>query len=301
MPDFETIRDARNELIRAHLHFAILFDSVDNAAVATLEDDVTGELEIPATAESAGTIEKKAGVDLTNDVESTEVEGYGDAEPVRTIISKRTVQFEATFLETRRVVLEKYWGTYFDDSNLDISEFGGTTIKAPNLPKNLFYRAYLVTTDTDGDGDEIVAYYIMPRVQLVDVGSQKSQDNEALVYTMTFRATRDRVMGFSVLQGWCGRGWLKLIDKTGFVAPLASISATPATASIDISDAEDQQITVTGNNNLNYTPLCTFVSSAPDKATVTADGLVEPVAAGSATITVSYGALTDTVAITVTA
>ena len=128
MADFETIRDAHNELVRANQHFAILFDSMDNAAVETLEDTVSGDLVLPETAESAGVIEKGAGVTLTHNIDSTDVEGYGDAEPVRTIISKRTVQFQANFLETKKVVLEKFWGTFFDVSILDVSALGGVTI-----------------------------------------------------------------------------------------------------------------------------------------------------------------------------
>lgn len=302
MPDFETIRDAKADLVLAHLHFAILFDHIDEPAVATLEDATSGELDIPATAESAGIIEKQAGVSLTHDIESNDVEGYGEAEPVRTIISKRTVEFQANFLETNKTVLEKFWGTVFDDTNLDVSEHGGVTIKAPTLPKNTFYRAYLVATD-DVDGDDIYAYYIMPRVKLVNVDNQESQDDNATSYQMTFRAFRDKVMGFAVLQGWCGPGWRKLVHKTGFVAAPASIDATPATISVAVSD--DQQITVTGSNGVNYTPEAKFVSSAPDKATVSSSGLVTGVAAGTATITVTVtgiadAPLTDTVSVTVT-
>jgi hypothetical protein len=305
MPDFETIRDAKADLVLAHLHFAVLFDSLDNPAVATLEDATSGDLDIPETAESSGIIEKKAGVSLTHTIDSNDVEGYGEAEPVRTIISKRTVDFDAEYLETNKVVLEKFWGTVFDDTNLDVSAHGGVTIKAPTLPKNVFYRAYLVATD-DVNGDDLFAYYIMPRVKLIKVDNQDSKDNDAVAYKMTFRAFRDSTMGFSVLQGWCGPGWRKLVHKTGFVAAPTAIEATPDTATVDISDDTNQQITVTGDNGINYTPDATFVSSDPTKATVSASGLVEPVAAGSVTVTVTLtgftaSPLTDTVSVTVTA
>ena len=58
-------------------------------------------------------------------------------------------------------------------------------------------------------------------------------------------------------------------------------------------------MTVTGDNGINYTGDVTYTSSAPDKATVSSTGLITGVAAGSATITVKKGALTDTVAVTV--
>jgi len=301
MPDFETIRDAKADLVLAHLHFAVLFDSIGNDVAATLEDAATGDLDVPATAESAGIIEKAAGVSITNEMDSTDIEGYGEADPVRTIISKRSVQFEAKFLETNKVVLEKFWGTVFDDDNLDVSDHGGVTIKAPTLPKNTFYRAYLVATD-DVNGEDLYAYYVMPRVKLVNVGNQESRDNEAVGYTLTFQAYRDNSVGFSVLQGWCGPGWRKLVHKTGFVTPPTAIEVTPATASLTVGGTE--QLAVTASNGLNVTPDCQYSSSDATKATVSASGLVTGVDTGSATITVSFelpdgSDATDTVSVTV--
>lgn len=301
MPDFETIRDAKADLVLAHLHFAVLFDSVSNDAVTTLEDAATGDLDIPVTAESAGIIEKSAGVSMTHEMDSTDIEGYGEAEPVRTIISKRSVQFEAKFLETNKTVLEKFWGTVFDDTNLDVSEHGGVTIKAPTLPKNTFYRAYLVATD-DVNGEDLYAYYIMPRIKLTNVSNQDSKDNEAVGYTLTFQAFRDNNAGFSVLQGWCGPGWRKLVHKTGFVAEPTAVEAVSASSSISV--AGTTQITAEADNGINVTPDCTYSSSSASTATVSSSGLVTGVSSGSATITVSFTLpdgtdVTDTVSITV--
>lgn len=296
MADFETIRDAQNDLVRAHMHFAILFDSTDNPGVATLEDVTTGDLEVPVTAESAGIIEKKAGVSITHQIDNADIEGYGDAEPVRTIISKRSIQFDAEFLETNKVVLEKFWGTVFDSTNLTLSAHGGVTLTAPTLPKNVYYRAYLVTAD-DVNGHDLFAYYIMPKVKLIKVDNQASKDNGAVSYKMTFQAFRDSTLGFTVLQGWCGPGWLRLVDKTGFVKPVVSLAVTPGTPTI--TGTATVQLVVTGDNGINYTPIATYTSASPTKATVDAAGLVHGVSAGSAVITAHYGGLTATVTVTV--
>lgn len=79
-----------------------------------------------------------------------------------------------------------------------------------------------------------------------------------------------------------------------------SISMTPPTATIDVSDGSTQQLTVT-SEGVNVTADSEFVSSDPTKATVSASGLVSPVAAGSSTITATYADKTDTTVITVTA
>lgn len=302
--DFETIRAANNDLIRAHLHFAILFDNMSNVCPITLEDPTTGDLTIPVTAQSAGVIEKKAGVNLIHSMDNNEIEGYGDAEPVRTIISKRSVAFEAEYLETNLVVLEHFWGTYFsqDAGNLTVSASGGVTITAPNLPDNIFYRAYLVTED-DINGNEIYAYYIMPQVKLTKVENQTSKDSDAVSYKMTFQAFRNTVLGFSVLQGWCGPGWVALVDSAGFVATPTHLTVTPTGPSI--APVATEQLVATGSNSVNYTPLVTWVSASPLIASVSASGEVTGLTAGTSVITASYlnsagTVITGTVSVTVT-
>lgn len=305
MPDFETIRDAKNDLVLSNQHFAVLFDSTLNPAVTTLESPSDGGLVLPATAQSAGIIEKSAGVSLAHDITSSEIEGYGEADPVRTIISKRSITFEADFLETNKVVLEKYWGTVFAADNMSVSATGGVTIEAPTLPKNIFYRAYLVAMD-DVNGNDLFTYYIMPRVKLTNVANQDNKDDGAASYRMTFQAFRDTTLGFSVTQGWCGPGWRSLVHKTGFVAAPVSISAANASETVTAAAGANKtkQLAITGSNGINYTPDCVYVSSAPSKATVSATGLVTGVAAGSATVTATYNgvspALTATVNVTVT-
>lgn len=295
MADFKDIEDAKRELVLADLHLAILFAPVDGTEpITTLEDVTTGDLLIPAEYTSAGLIEKGAGVDITNDTESSDIEAYGQAEPVRQIINKRTTKFTAQFLETNREVLEKYWGTTFAD--VVPSAHGGIVIEAPALPKNVYYRCILLGQD-DVNGDDLFPYWIMPRVKLSSVDNTSLKDDGAITYTLEFQAFTDDDVDFSVAQGWCGPGWRKLVDKSGFVAPTTAISMTPATASIAV--AATQQLTVVGSNGVNRTPDAKFTSSDVTKATVNAAGLVTGVAAGTATVTATYKSFTDTTSVTV--
>lgn len=83
-----------------------------------------------------------------------------------------------------------------------------------------------------------------------------------------------------------------------------SLSILPATAEIDLSDEETIQLVPTVVPAANYAGTITYVSSDPTKATVDADGLVTPVAAGETTITATASAspdLTDTCVVTVVA
>lgn len=286
MADFETVRAAQQDLVLAKLSLAVLFAPLSTPGISTIEDPTTGDLATLTGYKSAGIILKDADVSVTSDIESSDIEGYGEVEPVRTIITKRLTKWNASFIETNKEVIEKFWGVTLDNTNLTISAQGGVTVKAPNRPKNIFYRCILLGQD-EVNGLNLFPYWIMPKVKLVEVDNMDFKDDGPITYAMTFQAYRDPEMGFTVLQGWCGPGWSLLVDKTGFVTPPTSIVATPATASLD-AGSPTQQITVMANNAINRTRQSTYTSSDPTKATVSSTGLVTRVAAGTCTITAKY-------------
>lgn len=302
MADFETVRAAQQDLVLSKLSLAVLFARSDTALLTTIEDPTTGDLVDLDDYKSAGIIQKDAGLSITSDIESSDIEGYGEVEPVRTIITKRTTRFNAAFIETNREVIEKFWGVELDGSNLTVSSHGGVTVKTPPRPKNIFYRCILLGQD-EVNGEDLFPYWIMPRVKLVEVDNMDFKDDAEIQYRMTFQAFRDPEGKFSVLQGWCGAGWRLLVDKTGFVSVPTAIVATPDPVLVS-TGTPTVQLLVTADNGINRTPNATYVSADPTKATVNATGLVTKVAVGSTTVTVSYDpptgpVLTDTVTVTV--
>lgn len=286
MANFETYRDAKNELVIAPLHLAALFAPMSTAPLDTLED-TDGDLITLTGYRSAGLMEKGAGVDIGNDTDSTDIESYGDAEPVRNIINKKTVTFQATFLETNITTLEKYWGTSF--SSVIPSEHGGVVLEAPALPKNVYYRCVLLGQD-DVDDYPLYPYWILPKVKLDKVDNQGLKDDGTISYNLTFKAFKDSVAGYSVAQGFCGTGWTHLVSRAGFVADPTGLTVTAATGDLSISATgpETVQLKVMGSNGVNYTPLASFTSGTPAKATVSSSGLVTAVASGTSVITASY-------------
>jgi hypothetical protein len=82
-----------------------------------------------------------------------------------------------------------------------------------------------------------------------------------------------------------------------------AVDVSPATTTLDLSDGETVQLGVSFTPAQIASPACTYVSSDPTKATVSATGLVTPVAAGATTITVTNTASgkTDTCVVTVQA
>lgn len=91
----------------------------------------------------------------------------------------------------------------------------------------------------------------------------------------------------------------------GVVYPNAVVASTltvvtPSTLSLDISDGDIGVLTATVNGR-KFTRGVRWSSSDITKATVSQNGIVTPVAAGSATITATYLGATDTTAVTVSA
>lgn len=301
MAEFYTIKDAQADLTIAALNCIVLLAPYSEDPALTLESATDGTLDVPEAYKSLGHFEKAAGVSFANEIDSTDIEAYGEPEPIRTIISKRKTSFEFTMYQNGRLNLELFWAADF--SGVEPSEFGGVVLEAPKTPKNVYYRAIVIGLD-DRNNREIWTYWLMPKVKLESLDSQELADDGVLKYHPTLVAFKDDELGYSVAQGFAGPGWRDLVHTAGFVAAPTAVSATPAAPSVAV--AASSQILVEGSNGINYTPDAKFVSSAPDKASVSSAGLITGVAAGSATVTVTYKpvgavALTDTVAVTVTA
>lgn len=304
--NFEDIRSAKNELVLANLHLAVLFAPITTPGLTSLEDPATGDIVSLSDYTSAGIIEKGAGVDVGNENENQDIEAYGDADPVRNIISKRTTTFMADFLETNVTTLEKFWGTSLAD--VTPSSYGGVVIEAPALPKNIYYRCILLGQD-DVNGDDLFMYWILPKVKLDSVDTQAMRDNGAVSFKMTFKAFRDSQLGFSVAQGFCGPGWAHLVSQAGFAPAVTGVTLAAASGSLTgLTGPTTKQLKLTGSNGIDYTSNATYTSSNTAKATVSQSGLVtvpSGATSGTTTITATYfpagaeSALTATATVTV--
>jgi hypothetical protein len=299
--NFENIRSAKQELVLANLHLAVLFAPITSPVLTTLEDSSTGDIVSLSNYTSAGIIEKGAGVDIGNDNTSTDIEAYGDADPVRSIISKKTVTFMADFLETNLQTLQQFYQTSL--TTITPSSQGGIVIQAPSLPKNIYYRAVLLGQD-DVDGDDLFMYWIMPKVKLDKVDNQSIKDNGAMSYKMTFKAFRDSAAGFSVAQGFCGPGWNHLAARAGFGTAVTALTVTATTTQAGGTYAASplsgtaaalggtyRNLKVVGQNGIDYTVNASYSSTNTAKATVDTNGKVSipvGVTTGTATINVQY-------------
>lgn len=287
MTDFYSFTDTVADLTFAALNCNVLFAPQTVDPVTTLESAEDGSLDIPEEYKTVGYFEKKAGLKLSNKIDSTDIEAYGEPEPIRTIISKRTTSFDFSMYQNQKSTLELWWATNLD--SLQASDFGGIVVEAPPVPKNIYYRCIIVGLDDRNDRD-IYTYWLLPKVKLSDLDNQSLNDDGVIEYHPTLTAFKEPSLGYSVAQGFAGPGWRDLVHLTGFAPVPGALTVTPGTSSITAASGEGHtvQLLVTGDNGINYTPDATYVSATPSKATVSASGLVTGVASGSSVITASY-------------
>lgn len=100
--------------------------------------------------------------------------------------------------------------------------------------------------------------------------------------------------------------YVREFDDTEKAISVIEIAATPGTVSLDSSSTDKTAaISVVGLKGSLYSPIqlnpgdCTFASDTPATATVSQDGIITAVAAGSAKITVTYQGMDDEIDVTV--
>lgn len=114
------------------------------------------------------------------------------------------------------------------------------------------------------------------------------------------------VEGDKCADGSAVYAYINEFDDSDVAFSVADIVATPATISLDSTDtATTATISVIGLKGALYSPIeldnaeCTFVSDDPAIANVDENGVVTPVATGTATITITYGGVSDEITVTV--
>lgn len=215
MTDFASLKDAQADLAFAPLNLTVLLAPYSATAAETLEG-ADGSLDVPAEYESVGHFAKQAGLQLSTDITSQDIEAYGESDPIRNIISRRKTSFTFSMFQNQRNVLELIMAE--DYSNVQPTQHGGVVLPAPSTPKNRYYRAALIGQD-DRDGEEIWIYWLMPKVKLDQVDSQTLNDDNVIEYKPTLTAFKDDTLGYSVAQGFAGPGWLSVLSLTGFGSP----------------------------------------------------------------------------------
>lgn len=163
--------------------------------------------------------------------------------------------------------------------------------------------------------------WVFPRVYLRPSGDWTASGSDALVPEFEGFGTQNANWGDGPTNDWdfeSDRVWQYIqTDDFPITGPefitvqteltVTTLVVTPATANLDLSNQQTQQLTAVATMSDSSTRDVTtwantvWASDATAVATVSEDGLVTPVSVGTANVTATYGAQSDTCAVTVVA
>lgn len=213
----EDIDKKQSELIRKVQACALFLGPPTATVPAKFTTGATGTLDaLPVTYNPIGLVTKDDAYTWSRSVDLAETTSHGRVDPTRRDIISNVSALAFTAQETSRPVLEAY-------HNLDLSAItadsttGEFTFADPLAPATRYPR--LIGIGRDGVGaSAIYIIRIMPRAILTEPGDQTWSDTDSLGYPMTFSASPDDVLGYSIRYVFGGPGWKALLTKMGITS-----------------------------------------------------------------------------------
>lgn len=262
--------------------------------------DASGVLQtLPAGWMTSGEIQKAAGVSLAPDLQTSPIDGYGSSGPRRVIPTGEGFTIDYFAQEWRKVNLAIWHNINLDTTQAQPGK-GFTAHKTSAL--NVHYYSALVIARDAGPGGDLYPFFKFPKVMVSKRAAMAGQIGKELGLPATLTILDDAEFGEGDEGGLydfgvAGAGFDAIAADAGFLSAPSSITVSPSTATLVVGEV--LQLAVLDANGFDRTAECTWSSSAPLDATVSATGLVEAIDPGTATITATLGALTDTCSVTV--
>lgn len=203
---YDQMQDRREELIFKALEGSI-FVAPMSAALPTSLTDSTGQLlALPPQWEDIGWVDGSDGVNWSRKVDTSDTDSWGSPEPTRSDINKDEASLKFTMQETKRPVLETYYG-------LDLSAIEAptgnreVTFAQPRRPATRYFRLFGIFVDSYG-ADEIYVGRLFTRANVVDMDDSKWTTKDSVAnFGVSVRANWSTPDGFAVKHFFGGPGW----------------------------------------------------------------------------------------------
>lgn len=305
---FQALKAKNDPLVLAPLNSLVMAHPWSIGATyipSSIVSPTTGALQsLPQGWFTLGELQKKAGVDLTPDRKSNDIEGLGSMAPRRTVRTSEGLSIDFTAQEWRKVAQSIFYDTDLSAvwANPSSGEWRGHKMASPTAN----YWSILVMAFDGIVGSEIYPFWIFPKVACTKVGKISLQDGAEIAFPSTLTVyedsayvSSDGTVGPLYDFGVAGLGNIAVAKAAGFMQA-TSITVNPATASLSHTTSQTLQLQVLDSNGNDVTAWSTFISATPADATVSASGLVTAIAAGSSVVTASFTPAGATTALTAT-
>lgn len=202
MPTFSELASKNQTLIRKGLEGAIFVKRYDDgdAPIVSLKDG-SGLLALPTGYEDVGYVTKDQGANWTRNVETSDVNSLGAAEPTRRDITTDQTGLAFTAQESKALTMGLLDGV--DLSAATFSTTGNVSYDKPDRPASVYYRVLALFKDGEGV-DAVYFAKWLPRAQVTEPGEQSWNEENEVQYPLTFTAFVDPVAGTSIRSMWAG-------------------------------------------------------------------------------------------------
>src|SRR5690625_1645564 len=218
MATFASLQKQADELIRKGLEGSVFVAPYsEDTEITALMDTEGGLAALPDGYEDVGLITKDQGVSWSRDVETSDVESLGRAEPTRRDVTSDVTGLGFTMQEMKALTLELYEGVSLADVAAVAAgaTHSNVTFDKPDRPASIYYRALALFKDGEG-ADAFYFAKWLPRVQVTDRSEQSWNEDDEVQFGVTMTAFNDSDFGTAV------RTLLgvptALIEKMGFSA-----------------------------------------------------------------------------------
>jgi hypothetical protein len=210
----EDLDNKQAELIRKVQAAAVFHAPIATAVPATFTSGAGADLTaLPIAWTDVGLVTKDDAYTWSRATEMSETRSHGYVDPTRRDITSNVSSLAFTAQETKAKTLEMY-------HNVDLTGVqaaavtGEYTFADPLQAQTRYSRLIAIGRDGLGTGT-IYIIRIIPRAILNEPGEQNWSDENELVYPMTFTATPDSALGYSVRYVFGGPGWKTLLGQMG--------------------------------------------------------------------------------------
>jgi hypothetical protein len=212
---YDALQEKKTELIRKMTDGSVFVAPFTADAITTLTDTDKLLKTLPADYEDIG-FTTDDGAQFGRDVTTSEITSWGRVEPTRSDITSDTTTLQIAMQETKKATIGLYTGADLTAVTADATT-GEVGIEKPASPRVRFHRVLALGVDLTDSGELYVARFL-PRAKVDDYDDQafQSSDDEALLWSVTFKSFIDDTLGYSEKWLFGGEGWFALKSQMGF-------------------------------------------------------------------------------------
>lgn len=210
---FREIKKKQDDLVLAATDLAAIILPYGETKNWLVVDGSTGNLiPAPSNALSLGELQKSAGAELSPDMSTESIMGYGSRAARRVFVTEEGMTVSLTVQEVTKAALQMFHS--IDDNDImDGQKVTRLTKRASTAVKH--YGLVLIAKDLAKNG-EIFPYWVFPKVAITNKGAQSLADAAEMAMPLTFTIFEDDGVQYEL--GFGGPGWPALATAAGFKA-----------------------------------------------------------------------------------